>query len=593
MKRFILLHLFLCTFLLSESHILDILKNEYYRYEMNTKFDRYTDQVMNEYKNDISYFDKVLANNGLGAEDQAKEITNKVFRLYTPDFDRVIKTILHNDLLSKEIKKNYDLYIKESSSVIEQKVGQVYKEKFLDIYNSETLKAVLRNDINENIKATEKKILDKVKQDVVDEQITVVDMVVGAVVLQVISNIGKLIVERIGIQVGLRLGSRVVGLIPYIGWVIVGVMTIYDAATVNDLYDDMGKEIKIAFHQNENMILNETANILSDIDNISLSYKANLLDISTDYIIKTKVMHEVFSSDINKEKKILKLNNYLYVKTLDAVYKVPENYQKYIITKLLHLNDQSKELFLLKLNKLDDIYTLYNIMSLNNKFDIDYSVDDFFAAADFFDTFYNKEDAKTFFNFANISTSNLSLKNLQNLREPYEVLKGNLYLQKKYGQMDRTQREELLKLVESKETDFGKIAYFEKVSSFEVPTQDFLEMIKTINKFPSTHSIDSSIAEYRKYIEHYEYRTLKEYIQKNTSGKYYMIALDFYRQQTVFLLLFFLILSALLTISLKSIRIRSYFVKKPVFSEKIYALPNLSNEDKINDSQKKESSHVD
>jgi len=126
---------------------------------------------------------------------------DKIFKLYINDLDGFIKNILNEQKLYNEIKNNYDEYITDDSNIIENETNQDFKNKFLNIYNSNTLKIMLNKDIKQKISQAKQIILDKLKDNVSGNQLTALNMIIGAIVIQIVISISKRIAKKYNVPI--------------------------------------------------------------------------------------------------------------------------------------------------------------------------------------------------------------------------------------------------------------------------------------------------------------------------------------------------------------------------------------------------------
>lgn len=428
----------LLTFTISlfgENNINDIIVNEYKKENLSFRFDNYTDKIIQEYKNKTGYLKKLGASYGIGATKQAEEMIDKIFKQYYNDLDGFMNDILNEQKLYNEIKNNYNEYITDGSNIIENETNQDFKNKFLDIYNSNTLKIMLNEDIKEKISQAEQKILDKLKDNVSGNQLTAADMIIGAIVIHIVREISKIIAKKIGFRIANRMASRAFAAVPLIGWIAVSVMTAYDLANVNAIYDDIGKEIKTEFHQNETLILSKISNEFADLNNISSNYKQDIADITFDFIKKAKPIYLSTDNNLELRNKILNSDNYTYIKFSETFYQIPIEYYNYLANKFLSLSLREMEYFHTNISQLNDIYIFDNIKYFENKYKVNIGIDNFFKLTKLFNYFNTQNEIDTYFMFTQklFTINNLTNNKFLLSLSAYDVIKNETSLfQNKY-----------------------------------------------------------------------------------------------------------------------------------------------------------------
>jgi len=444
MKYLLITLLTFSILLFGANSINDIIVNEYKKENLSFRFDNHTDKIIQEYKNKTGYFKKLGASNGIGATKQAEEMIDKIFKLYINDLDGFMNNILNEEKLYNEIKNNYNEYITDGSNIIENETNQDFRNKFLDIYNSNTLKIMLNEDIKQKISQAKQKILDKLKDNVSGNQLTALNMIIGAIVIQIVISISKRIAKKIGFSIAKRMASRAFAVVPIIGWIAVGAMTAYDLTNVNAIYDDIGKEIKTEFHQNETLILSKISNELADINNISSNYKQDITDITFDFIKKAKPIYLSTDNNLELRNKILNSDNYTYIKFSETFYQIPTEYYNYLANKFLALSLREMEYFHTNISQLNDIYIFDNIKYFENEYKVNIRIDNFFKLTKLFNEFNTQNEIDTYFMFTQklFTINNLTNKKFLLSLSAYDIIKNETSLfQNKYIAILKTSKD--------------------------------------------------------------------------------------------------------------------------------------------------------
>jgi len=444
MKYLLITLLTLSISLFGENSISNIVDNEYKKENLSLKFNKHTDKIIQEYKNKTGYFKKLGASNGIGATKQAEELTDKIFKLYINDLDGFISNILNEEKLFNEIKNNYNEYIIDGSNIIENETDEDFKNKFLNIYNSDTLNIMLNEDIKDKISQAKQKIIDKLKDNVSGNQLTALNMIIGAIVIQIVISISRKIAKKIGFSIAKRMASRAFAVVPIIGWIVVGGMTAYDLANVNAIYDDIGEEIKKEFHQNETLILSKISNELTDINNISNIYKQDISDITYDFIKKAKSIYVSTKNNVELKNKILNSDNYTYLQFSETFYQVPIEYYNYLANKFLSLSLREMEYFDTNISQLNDIYIFDNIKYFEIKYKVSIKIDNFFTLTKLFNEFNTQNEIDNYFKFTQklFTINNLTNKQFLLSLSAYNVIRNETStFQNKYIDILKTSKD--------------------------------------------------------------------------------------------------------------------------------------------------------
>jgi hypothetical protein len=389
--------------------------------------------VVYDYKENTNYFKKLGANNGLYVESQAKDITNKVMILYSRDIDNFVNNILNSTILFEKIKQNYNEYIYQGSSIISNELDSDFKNKFLNIYSSDSFKIMLKDDINDKISLSKNKILKRLEENVANGQVTIGEMAVGAIA---IGAIARFIAKKILIKATVRGLAKWV---PFLGWGLAA----YDLATVNKLYDTIGDEIKTEFHKNETLILSTISNELTDINNISSNYKQDITDITFNFIKKAKSIYLSTENNLALRKKILNSDNYTYLQFSETFYQIPIEYYDYLANKFLSLSLREMEYFHTNISQLNDIYIFDNIKYFENKYQLTIGIDNYFKLTKLFNEFNTQNEIDTYFIFTQklFTIDNLTNKNFLLSLLSYDIIKNETSLfQNKYIAILRTSK---------------------------------------------------------------------------------------------------------------------------------------------------------
>ncbi len=511
MQKYILV--FLCFFgiTLADSNIKSIVKDGYFSYRLSERFNYHVNTVVEQYKepeyssnNNKSWYEKAkkevkhygktaAANYGYDTKAIAKSMMEKIFRLYSRDLNSFVNHVISDEAIVGEIKKNYDDYMQKSSNVIYSELDHQFRQKFLDIYNANTLNILLKEDIKEKLLKTKEEILNNVKSNVTNGQLTMpavaTGMIIsGAIMKQATQAMQKRavqsVIERVLTKSVVKAGSKAV---PFVGWALLG----YEAFTVNNLYDDIGTDIKEEYRNNEEIIIDNISNTLSDIDNITMQYQMTVQDIAADFINRAKVPY-AFTGDDNKLRSdILQSNNYIYLEILETFYKIPKEYYPYLVEKYLSLPDEKKHKFSQYIQSLNDVYIFENIKYIEAETNFNVLIDEFPLAVDFFDRFENRIDIYNFYTFSQkVLNKNVSMKQLLSLYQPYQILKESKYLQTRYVELNPKDRDGLLDAVKSKKIEFDRIAYFEENNNLKVESGEFVVMAELFDRFSADSDVD-------------------------------------------------------------------------------------------------------
>lgn len=432
--RYIFIIILINSIINADSNIHKIIEDEYYSQNLNYKFDNHVDNVISDYKENTSYLKKLGANNGLYVESQAKDITNKVMKLYSKDIDDFVNSILTNTILFDKIKANYNEYINNGANIIYQELDNDFKNKFLVLYSADSLKIMLKNDINDKVSVSKNKILKKLEENVANGQVTLGQMAVGAIV---VGTMAKAIAKRIAAKAAARLALKWV---PFLGW---GLLA-YDLVSVNSLYNTIGKEIKTEFHQNETLILSKISNELADINNISSTYKQDIADITFDFIKKAKPIYLSTQNDLELRNKILISDNYTYLQFSETFYQIPIEYYNYLANKFLSLSLKEMEYFHTNISQLNDIYIFDNIKYFENKYKFNIKIDNFFKLTKLFNEFNTQNEIDAYFRFTQklFTINNLTNKKFLLSLSAYDVIKNETSLfQNKYISILKTSKD--------------------------------------------------------------------------------------------------------------------------------------------------------
>jgi len=505
--KYIFLIIFISPILLSDNNIKEVVKSQYESQYVSGNFDIYVDRVVEQYKepeesdndtwydmtwNEVKHYVETLAANyGYDTQDIADNMMENVFKLYAKDLNQFISDLIKDDLLISEIKANYNDYIAKSSNVVFSELDYGFQQKFLNLYNSDSLQMLLKEDIKEKIIQTKNNIIKNIRDNVMDGQWTMT----GVAAMMIASNrimeiVKKPVGDRVLSTLGKRFGSGIlkkVGgrLVPYAGLALLG----HELYTVNELYESIGNDIKEEFHNNEDIIINNIADTLADIDNISSKYQASISTITADYILKAKVPYSFLSENLKEA--VLKSENYIFLEILERFYQVPEEFYSYIVAKYMSLPDDQKHQFAEYVANLDDKFALENVMVIENELKLKISLENYSDAVEFFDRFEDKEDIYKFFAFMpSVQKSTINLSKVKNFYYPYEVLKSDAYLLNRYAQLKPEDREKMLEAVEAGKTNFERIAHFEEKNSLTVPSDEFVAMAELLSQFDSNANMD-------------------------------------------------------------------------------------------------------
>jgi hypothetical protein len=380
LTKIFLILLFFTALLKAENTIKDVVNLEYYNQQLDKKFDTYVDLTINNYKQDTNYLKKLGANNGLYIESQVNEITNTIMQKYSKDIDKFVDDLLENSILIYKIEDNYNNYITKSSNIVSQKLGDDFKSKYLQIYSSDNLKNLLKEDIKNKISSSKDNILKKLEKNIANEQLTLGQIVIGTLA---ISFISKTIAKRIVLKATTR---GLLKWIPLVGWGLAA----YDLATVDTLYDSIATEIKEEFHINESLLINRIASELSNINNISNYYKQNISNISFNFIQKSKPIYLATKNNLFLRNKILNSDNYTYIQFSEAFYYIPLNYYNYLADKFLNLSLKNMDSFTQELSHLNDVFIFDNIEYFEKKYSINIQ-SDFITIAKYFNNLTKNE----------------------------------------------------------------------------------------------------------------------------------------------------------------------------------------------------------
>jgi cell division protein ZapA (FtsZ GTPase activity inhibitor) len=301
-------------------------------------------------------------------------------------------------------------------------LDHLYKTKFLSLYNADSLNILLKEDIREKILETKDKIIQNIKNEVSGNQPTTLivagGMIVGnAIMGQVAKQIKKktfqAVISRIIGKGAMKLGSKA---IPIVGEVLV----VYELATLNAIYDEIGNEIKAEFHNNEQLIINNISETLADIDNISSKYQVSVADITLDYIEKSKVPYTFLKDNNELNNKLIDSENYIFLEVLESFFSVPENYYQYVLKKYMDLPEKDKHEFAQMIAKMNDIFMLDNMIIVENELKLKIPVNIYLEAAEFFDMFEGKDDLVRFYSFIpEMSNTVVNVKYLKKMYYPY------------------------------------------------------------------------------------------------------------------------------------------------------------------------------
>ena len=557
MRVFILF--LLINSLFADNNIQDIIKQKYNSYNLSYSFNRYVDRVVDDFKkpedtgdgwfektkNLLNHgYDAVKANYGVNTKDVATNMMNDVFYLYGRDLNSFVNEIISDDVLIEEIKRNYNTYISESSEAVYNELDYGYKDKFLSLYNSNTLNVLLKEDIKEKILQTKEKILKNIQDEVSGSQPTTLivagGMIISGAIMRTVANQIKkktidTAIRRIVGKGTMKVGSK---WIPIIG----EVMIFYEIATLNQVYEDIGDDIKEEFHNNEDIIINNIADTLADIDNISSKYQASISMITADYILKAKVPYTFLFGDLKEE--VQKSKNYIFLEILESFYQVPEEFYSYIVAKYMSLPDDQKHQFAEYVANLDDKFALENVMVIENELKLKISLENYGDAVEFFDRFEDKEEVYRFFSFMpSVQKSTINLSKVKSFYYPYDLLKSDAYLLKRYALLKPADREKMLKAVKAEKTNFERIAYFEEKNNLTVSSEEFVAMAELLNRFKGNEELDKFVSVYKEHFGVMNLKQFKEYLISNTYGKYLMILIDIYTHHKVVVLLLLFLLS--------------------------------------------------
>jgi acyl carrier protein len=549
--RFLIIISFLNIFLFADDGIKDIVEQEYRNQNLSYYFDQYTNEVIEKYKiprtpynaglwGKTKYFFKqqfeaLEANYGVNTKDVANNMMNDIFSLYGNDLSNFVNTIITDDILIKKIKQNYDEYITESSSLVYDRLDKGFRDKFLNLYNANSLDVLLTNDIKDKILVSKENIMSNVRHNVEGNQPTTLmvagGMIIGGVIMESVSKqIQKktiqAVIQRIIGKGTLKLGSK---LIPLVG----EVLAVYELGTLNEIYEVIGDEIKKEFHKNEMIIIDNISGTLSDIDNISVKYQISIENITEDYISKAKVPYTYLHDKASLKEKLLQSDNYVFLEIIENFYRVPAELYVYVIKKYFNLKVDQKHKFVQYIAKMDDIYAIENVMLVEKKLGLKIPFNEFDKAIEFYDSFEDLNDIIKFYTFLpKLDTYIVNISNLESYYYDYELLKNNKYLMERYVQLKESDRERLLSVAEEGKVRFDNIAYYEKKYENEVPSEQFVAMAELLNKFSDEDEIDKFYAFVTKaiYSDSYTYPQLNtlyapyrilsesEYLQNKYSG---------------------------------------------------------------------------
>jgi hypothetical protein len=277
----------------------------------------------------------------------------------------------------------------------------------------------------------------------------------------------------------------------------------------------------------------------------------------------------------------------LYEELFDP-YKVLSG-NKYLQSKYATLSKEGRQ-ELLKMAK-ENMAVFNRIQEFEDLYPaVEISSDAYLKAAKLLGNFNTVEGMKDFYEFVSlVHHGQVDISEIYALYHPYQLLKGNEYLMKRYAALEEVDRDKLLAAVEEGKTDFGKIAYFEGTYNIQVPSSEFVSMAKLLSRFASKKEIDKYIENYKDHFGKFNLMEFKAYLEFDSVGKYWMITKEFIVSHKLIIIL----LLTLMLLLFMFYKYRSKYKISHKDKKTILALPYIQEEEKENNNYINKKGKVD
>ena len=164
---------------------------------------------------------------------------------------------------------------------------------------------------------------------------------------------------------------------------------------------------------------------------------------------------------------------------------------EYLKNKYVQFDDKTRE-DLLKTVKTGKV-KFDRIEYFENKYSFKIVQEKFIKLTQLMDKFDSNDSVDKYYKFTKkvVQNNNVNVDHIFVSFEPYQILRESDYLQSKYAQFSDINKKLLLQISKSDISLFETIKTYEEKYQIEIPTDDFIELAKLLNKFENFEEMDT------------------------------------------------------------------------------------------------------